>query len=61
LLAARLGVEGVIERHPQSLQIGNTLGRRGFFNAAGGIPAGEIAYRPEYTVGRFSAKFSNVA
>ena len=36
--------EGVVEHHPQSLQIGNALGRRWFFNAAGGIPVGEIAY-----------------
>ena len=37
-------VEGAVEHHPQSLQIGNALGRRLFFNAAGGIPVGEIAY-----------------
>ena len=37
-------VEGAVEGHPQSLQIGNALGRRGFSNAAGGIPVGEIAY-----------------
>jgi hypothetical protein len=36
--------EGVVKRHPQSLQIGSAPGCRGFFNAASGIPGGEIAY-----------------